>query len=90
VNSAWTIELSVGAKRQLRKFDRSVSKRITRYLQERVGALDNPRQSGKALQGELGDYWSYRVGDYRILCEFHDHKLVVLVVAIGHRGDVYR
>jgi mRNA interferase RelE/StbE len=90
VNSAWTIELSDRAKRQLRKFDRSVSKRLTQYLQQRVGTLGNPRQLGKALQGELGDYWSYRVGDYRILCDIRDDKLIVLVVAIGHRSEVYR
>jgi mRNA interferase RelE/StbE len=90
VSSAWTIELSDGAKRQLRKFDRIVSKRITRFLQERVSILGDPRQLGKTLRGDFGDYWSYRVGDYRILCEIHDDRLVVLVVAIGHRSEIYR
>ena len=90
MSSAWTIELSDRAKRQLRKFDRLVSKRITRFLQERVATLGDPRQMGKALQGGFGDFWSYRVGDYRILCEIHDDRLVVLVIAIGHRSEIYR
>jgi mRNA interferase RelE/StbE len=52
---------------------------------------DNPRQHGAALQGEaLGDYWKYRVGDYRLIADIRDGKLVVLIVTIGHRSDVYR
>ncbi|EGP58991.1 hypothetical protein Agau_C102033 [Agrobacterium tumefaciens F2] len=53
--------------------------------------LDDPRQTGSALQGsELGNFWRYRVGDYRIICDIQDHKLVVLVVEIGHRREIYR
>jgi len=65
--------------------------RIVSFLADRVVQDDNPRQTGAALQGsELGSFWRYRVGDYRIICDIQDHKLVVLVVEIGHRREIYR
>lgn len=87
---AWTIELSDTAKKSLRKLDRQVSKRIAEFLRGRVAQLDNPRGLGKPLHASLENYWSYRVGDYRLICEIRDQTLVVLVVEIGHRSDVYR
>lgn len=88
---AWRIELSETAKKQLRRLDQTVARRITLYLSERVARSDDPRKLGKALTGsELGAYWRYRVGDYRMICELQDGRLVVLVLTIGHRGDVYR
>lgn len=90
MNSAWTIELSESAQRQLRKLDRIAAKRITTFLRERLSGVAGPRQLGKSLHGSFGNFWSYRVGDYRILCEIYDDKLLVLVVAIGHRSEIYR
>jgi mRNA interferase RelE/StbE len=88
---AWTIELSTSADRGLDKLDPSVARRILRFLYERVAKLDNPRSLGHALQGpELGSLWRYRVGDYRIVCEIQDKKIVVLVLRIGHRREAYR
>ncbi|MDA5632043.1 MULTISPECIES: type II toxin-antitoxin system RelE family toxin [Rhizobium/Agrobacterium group] len=87
----WTIEYDVLVQKEMRKIDPRTRQRIRAFLQERVAALDNPRQTGAALQGsELGNYWRYRVGDYRIICDIQDHKLVVLVVEIGHRREIYR
>lgn len=51
--------------------------------------IDNPRSSGKALQGDLKGLWRYRVGDYRLITQIHDNELVILVIEIGHRKDVY-
>jgi mRNA interferase RelE/StbE len=57
----------------------------------RIANHDNPRQSGQALRGsDLGNFWRYRVGDYRIICDLQDERLVVLVIEIGHRREVYR
>lgn len=87
----WTIEYDSLVQKEMRKIDPQARQRIRAFLQERVAALDNPRQTGAALQGsELGNYWRYRVGDYRIICDIQDHKLVVLVVEIGHRREIYR
>ena len=87
---AWTIEVASGARKQLRKLDHSVKRRIEDFLATRIAQLDDPRAVGKPLMGELSRYWAYRVGDYRLLCELVDEKLIVLVVDVGHRREVYR
>ncbi|NTA36159.1 MULTISPECIES: type II toxin-antitoxin system RelE family toxin [Agrobacterium] len=87
----WTIEYHTLVQKEMRKINPEVRRRIRSFLHERLAALDDPRQTGAALQGsELGNYWRYRVGDYRIICDIQDHKLVVLVVEIGHRREIYR
>lgn len=87
----WQIEVSDAAKKHLAKMGRVEAKRITTYLRTRIAVLDNPRQLGDALQGaRLGGLWRYRVGDYRILVEIKDEIVTVLVIGIGHRGEVYR
>jgi mRNA interferase RelE/StbE len=87
----WKIEFSAEADRELSKLDGQVIKRILKFLQERVAKLDNPRSIGNALQGpRFGEFWKYRVGDYRLICKSEDARVVVLVLRIGHRSDVYR
>jgi mRNA interferase RelE/StbE len=86
----WTIEFRPNAVSDLRRLDLPVQRRIRRFLRERVIACGNPRQLGKPLHGNKGDLWSYRVGDYRIICTIEDSRLVVVVVALGHRGQIYR
>lgn len=87
---AWTIELLPAAIRELEKFDRLTQRRLLRFLRERVAASADPRALGEALQGPLRRFWKYRVGDYRIICEIADRRLVVLVVRLAHRSKVYR
>lgn len=88
---AWQIEVSDAAKKQFAKMGRVEAKRITAFLRLRVAALDDPRQLGGPLQGaHFAGLWRYRVGDYRILVDIQDHVVTVLVVGIGHRGEVYR
>ncbi|MBI2384324.1 MAG: type II toxin-antitoxin system RelE/ParE family toxin [Gammaproteobacteria bacterium] len=87
---AWTVELSETARKQLRKLDRRWQAEIVDCLEHRVAQSDNPRQSGKALSGDKKGLWRYRVGDYRLICDIQDSVVTVLVLAIGHRSDVYR
>lgn len=88
---AYRISVTPQVERQLEKFDKQASKRIIRFLHERVAVLDNPRSIGKALKGaRLGEFWRYRVGDYRIFCDLQDNELCVLVVEVGNRKEVYR
>jgi mRNA interferase RelE/StbE len=88
---AWTIEFEDDAKRQLAKIDKQAAKRIVAFLRERLALHENPRQLGAALKGNIrGAYWRYRVGDYRIVCDIQDQRLVVVVIEIGHRREIYR
>jgi mRNA interferase RelE/StbE len=88
---AWNVELSVEVDRALSKLDAQHATRILKFLHERVAKLDDPRSIGKALQGSrLGEFWKYRVGDYRLICKIEDDRLVVLVLRVRHRKEIYR
>ena len=88
---AWSIELSVEAERDLHKLDSQHSRRILKFLHDRVAELDDPRSIGKALAGpRFGELWRYRVGDYRVICKIEDDRVVVLVLRLGHRKEIYR
>ena len=87
---AWTISFDKPAARELDKIDPAVSKRILKFLFERVSVLENPRSLGQALRGPvLGKYWKYRVGDYRLICKIEDETLHILVVKLGNRREIY-
>jgi mRNA interferase RelE/StbE len=88
---AWRVELAESAARELVKLDSQHRKRILKFLHERVAKLENPRSIGKVLQGsKLGEFWKYRVGDYRLIAKIEDDRLLVLVLRVGHRKEVYR
>ncbi len=88
--AAWKVELDREAKRDLEKLDPQIARRIERFLYERVDKLDDPRSIGEALRGsKLGEFWRYRVGDWRIICEIQDAKLIVLALRVGNRREIY-
>jgi mRNA interferase RelE/StbE len=88
---AYSVELSGSADRELGKLDRQHRKRILKFLHERVGKLEDPRSVGEALHGsQLGEFWKYRVGDYRLIAKIEDGRLLVLVLRVGHRKEIYR
>jgi mRNA interferase RelE/StbE len=86
---AWKIEFSDAADRDFAKLDRSIQRRIFRYLHERIASAADPRDFGKPLLHELAGLWRDRVGDYRVLCSIEEDRLTVLVVEIAHRGVIY-
>ncbi len=88
---AWSVEFDAAAVKELRKLDPAIARRITSFLRERVALLEDVRSIGEALRGDsLGDFWKYRLGDYRIVARIVDQRLVVIVVRIGHRREVLR
>jgi len=88
---AWKVELDPAAERELGKLDPPVARRILSFLHGRVAVLDDPRSIGEALRGsKLGEFWKYRVGDYRLISRIEDGALCILVVKIGNRREVYR
>ena len=86
---AWRIEVTDTAKKQLAKLDRQVQADIVRYLRERIATDEDPRRFGAPLRRELAGRWKYRVGDYRLICEIQERKILVLVLMVGHRSTVY-
>jgi mRNA interferase RelE/StbE len=87
----WKVELSSQAEKNLEQLDPQVARRILTFLLERVAPLSDPRSIGEALKGsKLGEFWKYRVGDYRIISSIEDGAMLILVVRIGNRKAVYR
>ena len=87
----WQIKFDDASRKDLAKLGKQIAKRITAFLRERVAVLDDPRSIGEALKGaNLGEFWKYRVGDYRIISSIEDGALRILVVRIGNRREVYR
>ena len=87
----WRIEFEAAAKKELSKLDKQAARRIIAFLRERVAPLEDPRALGAALKGpRFGNLWKYRLGDYRIVARIEDDLLLILVVRIGDRKEVYR
>ena len=83
----WQIRLTPKAEKDLKKLGVEESRRVVRYLRERVA--QDPRATGKAVKGQLREFWRYRVGNYRILAKIQDKELLVLIVQVGHRSRIY-
>ena len=87
---SYKIEISDVVRKTLKKMDSTARKQILSYIVGVLAKIDNPRLLGKALSGNFGGFWRYRTGNFRIICKIEDDKLVVLVVKIAHRKDVYK
>ena len=88
--SLYHVEFSKGAKKDLRKLDPSIRAMIVKWLRKNLENCSDPRAHGKALSGNLSGLWRYRVGNYRLIAEIHDDRLVILMLEIGHRSEIYQ
>ncbi len=86
---AWTVEYDPRVEKDLRNLDRSIQQEILDYMDSRIATDNDPKRFGKALRRSKRGLWRYRVRDYRIVCEIQETRLIVLVVAIGHRSSIY-
>lgn len=87
----WQIEVSAYAEKQLAKMDRPVALRIRSFLRDRLATLEDPRSIGEALRGsELGEFWKYRISDWRLICEIKDKQILITVLSLGNRREIYR
>ncbi len=85
----WVFEFKTKTLKDFQKLDRQAQIQIIDYLEKRVAGDEDPRRFGKSLKSNLAGLWSYRVGNYRIVCQIKDLELLVLVVTVGHRKEVY-
>ena len=87
----WAVEFDEAAKKELAKLDRQVARRLLDFLKQRVISLKDPRSVGQALKGsKLGEFWKYRVGDFRIIASIQDQKMIILILRVGNRREIYR
>lgn len=86
---AWNIEWSDEAKKQLKKLDKATTKRIIEYINKNVAPAKNPYDFGKPLQYNQFGLWRYRVGDTRIICQIKNREMLILILRVGHRKNIY-
>lgn len=86
----YTVEYTDKAIKSLKKLDKSVLKMIKSWIEKNLVGTENPRQHGKGLTSNRSGQWRYRVGDYRILADIQDEKLVIILIGIGHRSQIYQ
>jgi len=86
----WILRFSDRARKNLKGIDKPISKLIIDFLYENLETEENPRRLGKPLTGNLKNFWRYRVGDYRIICEIKDREFKVIAVKVAHRREIYK
>ena len=84
-NLIWQVKFSETARRQLDKLGKQTQRDILKYLKKRIETAEDPQRYGDPLRRSLSGLWKYRVGDYRLICEVQQEKIVILVLAVGHR-----
>lgn len=85
----WKVEFDDRARKELRKLDKQTQDRILKWLRTNLATEEDSRRTGKSLKGRMKGLWRYRVGDYRIVSQIQDEQILILVIRIGHRRDVY-
>ncbi len=78
------------SKKQLSKLDKPTAKLITSWIMKNLQDCENPRLYGKGLTANRSGQWRYRVGDYRLLADIQDEKVIILIIEIGHRREIYK
>ncbi len=86
---AWIIKFSETAIKQLKKIDIAASKRIMKYLRDRLMNQDDPTVFGKPLLHDKSGLWRYHIDNYRMICEIKNDEVIILVLRVGHRKDIY-
>ncbi len=79
-----------GTKKQLKKLDKYTASLIIGWIDKNIERCSNPRQHGKSLVGNKEGQWRYRIGNYRIICQIQDEEVIVLVLEVGHRKEIYK
>ena len=87
--SKYTVEFTKEALRQLKKLDKYTAMMIVAWVRKNLEGCENPRLHGKGLTANRSGQWRYRVGDYRLIAEIQDSRIVILILNVGHRRDVY-
>jgi len=85
----WKVEFDDRARKELRKLDPQIQDRIIKWLRQNLATGKDPQRIGTSLKGRMKGLWRYRIGDYRIISQIQDENILILVIRIGHRRDIY-
>ena len=86
----YDVELTERFKKEFRKLDKYTQKMLRAWIDKNLVDCEDPRQHGKGLTANLSGQWRYRIGDYRLICQINDDKLIILALTVGHRRDIYK
>ena len=86
----YNVELTERFKKEFRKLDKYTQKMLRAWIDKNLVDCENPRQHGKGLSANLSGQWRYRIGDYRLIYQIDDGKLIILALTVGHRWDIYK
>ena len=86
----YDVELTERFKKEFRKLDKYTQKMLRAWIDKNLVDCEDPRQHGKGLSANLSGQWRYRIGDYRLICQIDDGKLIILALTVGHRRDIYK
>lgn len=85
----YDVELSERFKKEFRKLDKYTQKMIRAWMDKNLVNCEDPRAHGKGLTANRSGQWRYRIGDYRLICQLIDNKLIILALSVGHRREIY-
>ena len=85
----YKVVLSEKARKALKKLDKQTSSLIIGWIEKNLEGCENPRIHGKGLTSNRSGQWRYRIGDYRLICEIQDKKIIIYVLEVGHRKRIY-
>ena len=85
----YRVRFTEAAKKELKKLDKSTAALIMAWIKKNLEGCSNPRQHGKGLTANRSGQWRYRIGDYRLLAEIQEDEIIILILNIGHRRDIY-
>ena len=86
----WIVKFENAAAKELRKLDKQIQQEVLRYFREYIATDQDPRRFGKPLAHDLKGLWRYRIRDYRMICHIKNNELIVLVLRVGHRKEIYK
>ncbi len=84
------VEFSQNALKELKRLDKHTAAMIIGWIRKNLEGCEDPRQHGKGLTANRSGQWRYRIGDYRLLTDIQDSKVVILILQVGHRGENYQ
>ena len=90
MNKKYEVRLEKNAQKSLKKMDKNDARIIMAWISKNLINCENPYTHGKALRGDLKRKWRYRVGEYRLICNIDDEKIMILILEAGHRKEIYK